>query len=123
MDDQRQTRLLIVDDDETLRESLANWLRRRGYDVETAPNAEAGLEHVGTQVFDLVITDVHLPGMNGLDFAIKLVAGRPLQKIVIVTGDPDEQIARTAIARSGFKYLLKPFEYAQLEAVVKEVLV
>jgi DNA-binding NtrC family response regulator len=123
MDDRGQASLLIVDDDEQLRESIAQWMRKRGYAVDTAGSAEAGLEQVEARVFNLIITDVHLPGLNGLDFATRVLAASPLQRIVIVTGDPDEQTARVALQRGGFMYLLKPFEYAALEALVKEALV
>lgn len=117
-------RVLVVDDDAALRELVARQMRRAGRHVVTAESAEAALAHaaLGRPPFDVVVTDVHLPAMNGIELAAVLLERRPTQRIVIVTGDPDEALAREAISRGPVSYLLKPFELFELEAAVNQSL-
>lgn len=120
----RSYRVLVVDDDDALRETVGRCMRRAGHFVVTAESAEVALaqsEH-GRPPFDVIITDVHLPSMNGIDLATELLKRRPTQRIVIVTGDPDAALARDAIARGPVSYLLKPFELFEIEAVVNQAL-
>ena len=118
------SRILVVDDDPALREAIGRRLRRAGYTVVTAENAETALGHaeLGRAPFDVVVTDVHMPGMNGLDLATVLIERRPLQRVIIITGDPDEALQRSALARGPVSFLLKPFELFELEEAVKHTL-
>lgn len=118
-------RILVVDDDDALREVVGRRMRRAGHFVVTAESAEVALAQtaLGRPPFDVVITDVHLPAMNGIELATILLERRPTQRIVIVTGDPDEAMARDAISRGPVSYLLKPFELFELEGVVNQALV
>jgi response regulator RpfG family c-di-GMP phosphodiesterase len=123
---QAGSRILVVDDETALREAIARRLRRAGYMVMTAENADValGLTELGRPPFDLVITDVHMPpGMNGLDLATALMERRPAQRIVIMTSDPDEALRRAALARGPVNFLPKPFELFELEEAVKQALV
>lgn len=117
-------RILVVDDDAELREMIARSLRRGGNFVVTAEAAEVALAQteLGRPPFDVVITDVHLPNMNGIELATMLLERRPTQRIVIVTGDPDEAMARDAISRGPVSYLLKPFELFELQSAVNQAL-
>jgi CheY-like chemotaxis protein len=63
----RNARLLIVDDELHMRESLARWFLEDGYEVETAGDAKAALALLGRQTFDAIITDIRMPGMDGLE--------------------------------------------------------
>lgn len=117
-------RILVVDDDAQLRELIARSMRRGGNFVVTAEDAEVALAQteLGRPPFDVVITDVHLPKMNGIELATLLLERRPTQRIVIVTGDPDEAMARDAISRGPVSYLLKPFELFELQSTVNQAL-
>ena len=121
---QQGSRILVVDDDPALREAIARRLRRAEHHVVTAENAEIALAHaeLGRAPFDVVVTDVHMPGMNGLDMATVLIERRPLQRVIIITGDPDEALQRAALARGPVSFLLKPFELFELEEAVKHTL-
>lgn len=125
MDNSRQgQRILVVDDDVPLREAVARYLRRCGYYVVTAEDAEVALAQteLGRPPFDVVVTDVHMPGMNGIELATVLLDRRPTQRVVIVTGDPNEALARDALSRGPVNYLLKPFELFELQAAVSQAL-
>jgi CheY-like chemotaxis protein len=79
-------RILLVDDQEEVRESVGEMLRAMGHDVTVADSAEAALALAGRQLIDVVITDVGMPGMNGLALAQCLLALAPRLPIVLLTG-------------------------------------
>lgn len=120
----RGSRILVVDDDTALREAIARRLRRARHLVVTAENAQIALAHceLGRSPFDVVVTDVHMPGMSGLDLATALIERRPLQRVIIITSDPDEALKRAALSRGPVSFLLKPFELFELEAAVDQAL-
>jgi putative two-component system response regulator len=123
---QTGSRILVVDDETALREVIARRLRRAGYVVTTAENADValGMTELGRPPFDLIITDVHMPpGMNGLDLATALMERRPAQRIIIMTSDPDEALRRAALARGPVNFIPKPFELFELEVAVEQALV
>lgn len=122
---QAGSRILVVDDEAALREVIARRLRRAGYAVKTAENADVALSltELGRPPFDLIVTDVHMPpGMNGLDLATVLIERRPSQRIIIMTSDPDEALRRAALARGPVNFIPKPFELFELEEAVEHAL-
>ena len=115
---------LLVEDDVATRALIARLLRRAGMEVLAVESGERVLREASDRYasFDVVILDVHLPGMSGLDLASLIQARRPDQAIVLITGDADPRLARDALARGPVSFLLKPFELSQLlEAVRKAV--
>lgn len=115
---------LLVEDDTATRALIARQLRRAGLDVLAMESGERVLREVADRYtsFDVVILDVHLPGMSGLELASLIQARRPRQPIVVITGDPDPRLAREALARGPVSYLLKPFEMSELFAAVERSL-
>lgn len=112
-------RVLLVEDDPGARTMINRYLTRQGYDVTSSESAERALSvNEPSAWYDIVISDVHLPGMSGLDLAGVLLKRAPLQPIVLITGDPDEALAREALSRGPVSYLLKPFELSELEVAV-----
>ncbi|HEY1483230.1 MAG TPA: response regulator, partial [Candidatus Acidoferrum sp.] len=81
-----QQKILIVDDESGIRESLSSILRDERYFVETAASAEEALERIGTNVFDVVLLDVWLPGMDGMEALgrIQSVTGAP--SVIMISG-------------------------------------
>ena len=116
-------RVLLVEDDPGARTMIARYLTRQGYEVTAMDCAERALVPESDAVVrDVVISDVHLPGMSGLDLAGILLERQPSQPIVLITGDPDEALAREALSRGPVSYLLKPFELFELEAAVNQAI-
>lgn len=115
---------LLVEDDTATRALIARQLRRSGLDVVALESGERVLREAADRYtsFDVVILDVHLPGMSGLELASLIQARRPEQPIVVITGDPDPRLAREALARGPVSYLLKPFEMSELLGIVERVL-
>lgn len=115
-------RILIVEDDASVRGLMCRHFRRHGFEVEQAGAAEEALERIQAADgrFDVVLTDIHLPGASGVDLARRVQAAEPGQAVVFMTGDASETIAREAIDEGAAGYLLKPFEFFELDAVVNQ---
>ncbi len=117
-------RILVVDDEARIRRVVAGHLARRGFEVLEAGNAAEALVAAQrpAQPVDLVVTDVHMPGISGLELARLLLSRAPLKPVVVMTGDGDEKLARRVLSQGASGYLLKPFELFELDAVVDQVL-
>jgi response regulator RpfG family c-di-GMP phosphodiesterase len=111
-------RVLLVEDNAATRRMIDRHLRRSGYDVTAVESAESIVGR-GTD-YDIVVSDVHLPGQNGIELAAQLLAERPSQQIILITGDPDEALARHALSRGPVSYLLKPFELFELDSAMRQ---
>jgi putative two-component system response regulator len=102
-------RILIVDDDETVRSLLTRMLRRHDYSCETAANgAEARLALAGAS-FDLALCDLNMPGESGLELVEHVTAEHPETATIMVTGADDSAIAEKALALGTYGYVIKPF--------------
>jgi DNA-binding NtrC family response regulator len=116
-------RLLIVDDERVVRDSLSGWLREDGHDCRTASSGEDALELVGAEPFDLCVVDLKMPrGMDGLETMHRLRALRPDTDVVIITAYATVDTAVQAMKDGAADYLVKPFEPEELSAVVERIL-
>ncbi len=117
----QNNRILIVDDDASIRGLMAKHFSRRGFEVEQAEAAEDVIERFGSSMprFDVVVTDVHLPGQSGVDLARRIKEVEPGQAVVFMTGDPDAAIARQALQNGAESFLLKPFEFSEIDTAVR----
>ncbi len=119
-------RVLVVDDDLSLRQMLAILLRREGYDVDIAASAEDGLAKMERNPPALVITDINMPGMSGLELLreIKARAANSDQdvEVVVITAHDGRGIGAEAIREGAADYLTKPFDNNELRVVARQVL-
>ncbi|MEX2282093.1 MAG: response regulator [Gemmatimonadota bacterium] len=116
-------RVLVVEDDAAMRALMTRQLRSKGFDVSEAEDAETVLNQPAPALgYDLVVADVHLPGQSGVELARHLRKGDANSRVVFVTGDHDESLAREALEEGAAGYLLKPFEFFELEAMVRAAL-
>lgn len=100
--------ILVVDDEEALARSLSRVLEKTGREVVLAYDGKAAADALSRRAFDVIITDVHLPGMSGVDL-LRLVRGRDLDvPVILVTGEPSIETAMEAIALGAMQYLPKP---------------
>jgi DNA-binding NtrC family response regulator len=114
-------RILVVDDEEGIRETLSLYLEAMGYLVETAPDAAAGLEAI-VRGFDLVITDLRMPGLSGLEYLKALRMMEPDLLTVIISGYPSVETIEEARAHGAVAYLRKPLRLEELAAVLRHCL-
>ena len=115
-------KILVVDDDRTTRHLLALQLRGAGYSVALAGDGKKALERVKRQRFDLVLLDVWMPGMDGLELLSRLRDEPSRPRVVIMTADDASATLLRAIRQHAYRYLSKPVEPAQLVEIVRSVL-
>ncbi|MBP1635973.1 MAG: two component, sigma54 specific, transcriptional regulator, Fis family [Acidobacteria bacterium] len=120
MADQRT--ILLIDDDESLRRVVEYTLREDGYAVVTAADGRSGLARFQESAVDLVITDVRMPEMNGLDLLARLRAMQPDLPVIVLTAHGTIDAAVEAMKAGAFDYLTKPFGRDQLQASVRKAL-
>ncbi len=109
----RRARILVVDDDPQVRHVTASFLNGFGYDETAVPSGEAALERLAAERFDLVVADLAMPGMSGLDLAEAVRRNWPALPFLLVTGH-----AEAARIPADFSVLEKPFPSADLAARV-----
>ena len=103
-------RILVVEDEPDLRKVLATLLRRGGYTVDLAENGKAGSEKLGHEIYDLVITDLKLPGASGLEVLRASKSLYPETPVIIITAYSTDEAAEEARRLGAFNYILKPFD-------------
>ena len=118
--DRRMVRVLLVDDEEAIRLSLGTFLTRSGYEVETASSATQALEMLDSGRFSLMLSDIRMPGMTGVELVPKALASNPDLAIVMLTAVNDAPTATEALSRGAMGYLTKPVELPHLhESILK----
>jgi DNA-binding NtrC family response regulator len=108
-------RLLIVDDDDQLRETLARRFERQGMTVRAAGRPDEALAQAAQTRFDLALLDLHLPGMSGVDLLQRLKEQQPELEAILLTAHGSIETAIQAMKRGAYDYLTKPFHLPELE--------
>ncbi|GAB7078628.1 S16 family serine protease [Megalodesulfovibrio paquesii] len=119
---QAAARILVVDDEPIARENLAHVLRKEGHEVLVAGNGEEALTQLEASPVQLLITDMKMQGMDGLELLQRVQERSPGTDCIIVTGYATVETAVDALKKGAFHYLAKPLNLDRLRAVVQEVL-
>ena len=114
-----RSRILLIEDDPGIVVTLRRLLNEEGYHVDVETRGDAGLERARSHPFDLVITDMKLPGINGLDLVRELHTARPRLPIILITAHGTTETAIEATKAGAYDYLLKPFEMPELIELVE----
>jgi DNA-binding NtrC family response regulator len=114
--------LLIAEDDAHLRETLATYLARFGFQVEIAPSGREALERVETSLPDLVLTDIHMPDMDGLALLAEIKARHPETLVIMMTAFSSIDSAVEAMRRGAEDYLSKPLQLADARMSIERAL-
>lgn len=115
-------RVLIVDDEASLRDMLGRFLRSRGYVVHAAADAGAALRELRSQQYALLLTDVRLPDSFGVELVDAALAHDPDLAVILLTGFPDDAIMSAAYQRGAMDYLTKPVPLESLEQAIERAL-
>ena len=115
-------RILVIDDEEIVHASVGKILRRAGYSTESVYSADQGLERLREQPYDLVITDLMMPGMNGVELLRALRKEQLRATVIMITGYPTIRTALQAMRLGAMDYLAKPFTRKELLAPVLRAL-
>ncbi len=114
--------VLLVEDEAGARKGLVEILTMLGYGVTPAASAEEAAELAAAQRFDLLLTDMMLPGRSGIDLAADLKERLPALRVILMSGYTDEDILRHRVQNGGARFLQKPFDMATLARAARETL-
>ncbi len=113
-------KILVIDDDIEMRSLMKDALEGDGYEVDTAADGEEALGKAARKSFDLMITDVRMPGLNGLDILPGLKKLQPKSSIIVVTAFGGDEVSRKALERGADAYLEKPIRLDELKRLLHQ---
>ena len=113
-------RILLIDDDESIRKAVSKALEKAGYRVETAENGTQAIEKAQANFYNLALIDIRLPDMEGTKLLTMIKDTTPRMVKIILTGYPALQNAIEAVNKGADAYLTKPINLAELRKVIKE---
>lgn len=115
-------KVLVVDDEVEMLTMLRNYLTREGFDVKTAPSAETALQLLEDQEFDVVLTDLRMRGMDGLELVHEVHASRPDTQLILMTAFGSIETAVEAIKAGAYHFVAKPVKLPEIGALVRKAL-
>jgi len=113
-------RVLVVDDEEELVSALTERLELRGFDARGATSGTEALETLATAMWDVVVVDIRMPGIDGLDLARRIRGEHPDTAVVLLTGRSSVRDAEEGLALGASEYLVKPVPIDRLARVLRE---
>jgi DNA-binding NtrC family response regulator len=116
------TRILIVDDEAVVRDSLGDWFRDEGYEVDTADSAKVALEKLAHANWDIFLLDIRMPGTDGLELQRRLKQAHPDATVIIMTAYASVESAVEAMKQGAYDYIIKPFNPDDLEHTIRKAI-
>ncbi|MDH3211234.1 MAG: sigma-54 dependent transcriptional regulator [Myxococcales bacterium] len=117
-----KARILVVDDERSMQEFLEIFFRSEGYEVATAEDLQSALLHVEGNDFDVVVTDIRMPGGSGIDLLHAIVETSPETVVIMMTAFASTETAIAAIKEGAYDYITKPFKVEEVRIVVEKAL-
>lgn len=115
-------KILVVDDEQSLREVLSIMLKRAGYAVTSATDGEEAVELLQKEIFDLVITDLRMPNVDGLEVLKAVKSTSPETVVLIITAFASADSAVEAMKQGAYDYLTKPFQVDEVQLIIRNAL-
>jgi DNA-binding NtrC family response regulator len=115
-------KILVVDDDQQMRLDLSEILSMEGYDVDSAGSGEEALELVKKNGYDIVISDLKMPGMSGMELLAHIKRLKPEIRVIMITAYATIESAVEAMRRGASDYISKPFKINEIEVAVRRAL-
>ena len=113
-------KIAIVDDEQDMRQSISQWLALSGFDTETYASAEEALKQVGPEYPGIVVSDIRMPGMDGMSFLKRLMSQDSTLPVIMITGHGDVPMAVEAMRVGAFDFLEKPFNPDRMTELAKK---
>jgi len=111
--------VMVVDDESIVGKRLKPALERRGYVVEVFGDGDDAIERLGERAFDIVVTDIRMPNVDGMQLLEHIVARELRTKVILITGYATVDVAREALRKGAYDFIAKPFKPADLRAVIE----
>jgi DNA-binding response OmpR family regulator len=121
MDDNKK-RILVVEDDAEMRSLLKDFFTEEGFEIDSVSNGSEAFRILVRELFDLVITDIRMPGLTGLDIIPGIKKLQPEAPIIVITAFGSEEVHRRAIERGATAYLEKPLRFHELRTMIREII-
>jgi ATP-dependent Lon protease len=118
----KKPHILVIDDEEIARKNLTHILTKENYEVTTASDGDEALKKLDASEFEVVITDLKMPGMDGMEILEKIKTKNPDTKVIMITGYATVPSAVEAMKKGAFHYIAKPFRLDEVRTTVKNAL-
>lgn len=112
--------ILIVDDEPIVGERLKAFIVKDGHRVETFVDPVAAVQHLETKDFDIVISDIRMAGMDGIEVMEKVFQKSRRTKVIMITGYATLELARESLAKGAFDFIAKPFKLKEIRKAIKK---
>lgn len=120
MSNNEKTTILILDDEPIVSKRLKPSLEKKGYAVETFTESLEALKRVREKTFDIVITDLKMEGVDGMQFLTEVKERSPQTEVIVITGFATMDTAKESFKKGVFDFLAKPFKLSEIAAVIKK---
>jgi CheY-like chemotaxis protein len=110
--------VMVLDDEPIVGKRLKPVLEKSGFEVECFEEPKAALARIGEKEFDIIITDLRMEGMGGIDILEHVMAHCTRTRVILITGYATVEVAREALVKGAFDFIAKPFKPKDLQAVV-----
>lgn len=117
-EDRAGIRVLVAEDEPTLRSTCVSFLRSHGYDVYSAEDGREALEQIRGQDYDIMLVDLYIEKVPGIELLNAVMERRPETKVIVMTGNPSVRSNLEALGAGAWDYLSKPFSGTQLEVLM-----
>jgi DNA-binding NtrC family response regulator len=114
----KQTSILILDDEPIVSKRLKPSLEKKGYEVETFTASAEALKRVGERQFDIVVTDLKMEGVDGMQFLTEVKEKYPSTEVIVITGFATMATAKESFNKGVFDFLAKPFKLGEIAEVI-----
>ena len=115
-------RILVIEDDEEMRSLLKDFFEEEGFEIDSVSNGFDAFRILIRRLFDLIITDIRMPGLTGLDILPRIRKFQPEASIIVITAFGSEEVHRRAMERGASVYLEKPLRFYELRTMIHEII-
>jgi len=119
--DNHKKRILVVEDDAEMRSLLKDFFTEEGFEIDSVSNGSEAFRILVRELFDLVITDIRMPGLTGLDILPGIKKLQPNVPIIVITAFGSDEIRDRAMAKGATRYLEKPIHFHNLRTLIHEM--
>jgi len=114
-------RIMIIEDDEEMRSLLKDFFEEEGFEIDSVSNGVDALRKLSKDHFDIVITDIRMPGLTGLDILPRIRRLKPEIPIIVMTAYGSDDLRRRSLERGATIYLEKPIHLSKLRRLIREM--